>query len=140
MIMKPITKLSDIPSKLYTGYVWFSDKAAPKVLHNEHFDFGQVGLNPFLIEALLWNETDNTSLIVRHTGKYHIYEYDLKNLPEGYELVDKKYLPHRLENNIEKVNFKQLWLPEPDPHSDGMMVLTMKALIFTGFKYKTSNK
>tara|TARA_R110002124_G_scaffold193164_2_gene360404 strand:+ start:720 stop:1154 length:435 start_codon:yes stop_codon:yes gene_type:complete len=139
-----LTKLTDMPERKYQGYVWYSDQKEPKVLQNEIFRFENIGLNPFVVEALLWHEDDKTagdgiSVMVRHTGTYHIHEFEMDNLPEHCELVEKEYLPHRLGNNIEKVKFKQLWLPEKDPNCLDMEVLTMKALIFVGFETKTKN-
>ncbi len=82
---------------------------------------------------MLWCESEKISVHVRHTGKYHIHEFDLNILIDGKnKLVEKEYLPHRLEN-VKKVCFKQLWVPEADPLCDNMEVLTMKAQIFTGF-------
>lgn len=134
---KQLTNLFDIPNKKYQGYVWLSNAAKPVVLNSEYHDFSQIGINPFVIEALLWCEEDQISVVVRHTGTYRIHEYDLKSLAPGAELVEKEFLPHRLGSYIKKVKFKQLWLPEQDQNCEGLYVLTMKALIFTGFKYKT---
>jgi CRISPR type III-associated protein (TIGR04423 family) len=129
-----MNKLSEIKNRKYTGYIWMSDEKKP-VFYNEGFDFSDIGINPFIIEALLFCKEENISLTIRHTGKYHINEIDLNDLPEGAELVDIEYLPHRL-NGIDKVCFKQLWIPEKDKNCEGWPVLKMKALVFTGFKYQ----
>ena len=131
-----MTAITNIPKRKYDGYVWLSNEKYPIVLDKQEYDFTQVKENPFVIEALLWNEEEKISIMVRHTGKYHIQEFKLNELPTGHELVEKVYLPHRL-NNVKQVYFQQLWIPEPDAFCAGMEVMTMKALIFTGFNSLT---
>ena len=130
-----MNKLSDIKNRKYTGYIWKSDDKRPLVLINEEYDFSLVKTNPFIIEALLYSEQDKISLTIKHTGRYHINEIPLNKLEEGAELQDRAYLPHRL-NGVEKVCFKQLWLPEIDENCNKLPVLKMNALVFTGFKLK----
>jgi CRISPR type III-associated protein (TIGR04423 family) len=128
-----MNKPTEIPTKKYQGYVWLSDEKYPVVLLDKEYDFSTLKENQFVIEALLWNAEDGgTSIMIRHTGKYHIQEFKLNELPTGHELVEKVYLPHRLDK-VKHVYFKQLWIPEPDAFCEGMEVMTMKALIFTGF-------
>jgi CRISPR type III-associated protein (TIGR04423 family) len=129
--------ITDIPKRKYDGYVWLSNEKSPTVLNRQEYDFTQVKENPFVIEALLWSTEEKVSIMVRHTGNYHIQEFRLKELPIEYELVDKVYLPHRLGDKVKHVCFKQLWIPEEDPFCAGMEVMTMKALIFTGFNCST---
>ncbi len=133
------TNLNDIPQAKYEGYVWMSDEKKPDVLPKDDFDFTSVPTNPFVIEALLYDRANNKSIIVRHTGKYHIVEYDLSKLPDDAELVDVSYLPHRL-GNVKQLGFKQLWIPETDKNCEGWPVLTMKAIIFVGFINEEKNK
>ena len=130
-----MNSLTEIENRKYSGYIWMSDAKEPIVLHNEEFDFSKIGVNPFIIEALLYSEAGNISVLIRHSGKYHIEEIDLNNLQEGAELVDVEYLPHSLKG-VDKVCFKQLWIPEEDENCNGYPVLKMKALVFTGFKLK----
>lgn len=130
-----MNNLSEINNRKYSGYIWISDAKEPKVLNNEEFDFSMIGINPFIIEALLYCEEEKISLTISHTGKYHIHEIDLKNLPEGAELEEVEYLPHRLKG-VDKVCFKQLWIPEKDKNCGDFPVLKMKAIVFTGFKLK----
>ncbi len=131
-----MTAITDIPKIKYEGYVWLSNEKYPTVLDKQEYDFTKVKENPFVIEALLWNEEEKTSIMIRHTGKYHIQEFKLDELPAGHELVEKAYLPHRLDK-VKHVYFQQLWIPEPDAFCAGMEVMTMKALIFTGFNCST---
>ncbi len=130
--------LSEIPLRNYVGYVWYSNESKPKILpeESEKVDFFTLEENPFIIEGLLWCESEQKSILIRHTGKYHIYEYDLELIPKEY-LVPKVYLPHRLGDKVKHVYFQQLWIPEKDPFCEKMEVMTMKALIFTGFNSLT---
>lgn len=131
--MNKINHLNEIPSKNYEGYLWFSDSNNPIILSGETYPFDQVNTNPFIIEGLLYCAEDEVSLTIKHTGDYHISICNLKQLPEEAALKEIKYLPHRL-SGVNKVCFKQLWLAQPDPCCADMKVLTMKALLFTGFK------
>ena len=126
-------KINEIKTRKYEGYVWFSNKETPKVLRNEEYDFSKhtENENPFIVEALLYCREENISVMIRHTDKYHIKEFDLNEYSDE-NFVDVQYLPHRLDG-VNKVNFKQLWLPEEDEHCEKLEVLKMKALIFTGF-------
>lgn len=137
LTMKKLDNLSDIPKLTYEGYVWFSNKKEPQILDKALFDSILFEENTFIIEALLWNAEEEISIMVRHTGKYHIQEFKLNELPTGHELVEKVYLPHRLGDKVKHVCFKQLWIPESDPFCEEMEVITMKALIFTGFNSST---
>lgn len=134
-----MTAITEIPTIKYEGYVWLSNEKYPTVLDKQEFDFTKVKENPFVIEALLWNEEEKISITVRHTGKYHIQAFKLNELPAGHELVEKAYLPHRLAG-VKHVCFKQLWIPKEDPLCENMEVMTMEALIFTGFHSSTQTK
>lgn len=133
-INNEITELSAIPKRKYVGYIWMSDKEEPIVLKQPtEFDFSEISINPFVQEALLYSEGEKVSVMVRHTGGYHISEFYLDKFPKRYELVEKQYYPHRLGFDDKKVCISQLWLPEEDPNCEEMEVLTLKAHIFTGF-------
>jgi len=133
-----MNKLSEIKTRKYSGYIWMSAAKEPKMLNDAKFDFSTVGINPFIMEALLYSDEDNISLNIKHTGKYQINEIDLNNLPEGFELQDVKYLPLRLKG-VKKVCFKQLWVPEEDENCNDLPVLKMKALVFVGFDCNPKN-
>ncbi len=140
----PYTELAQIPKRKYQGYIWYSDgeqkigesKQKPDVLKEfKEFSFAETESNPFVIEALLYSKEEDISVMVRHTGKYHITEYNLKELPKNAILeTEKEYFPHRLDIN-NKVCFKQLWIPEKDSNCADMEVLNLKAIIFTGFNH-----
>jgi CRISPR type III-associated protein (TIGR04423 family) len=145
-MMTKIENLNGIKDRLYEGYIWGSNgikkpddkyEKLPHVLKGEKFDssFWEAD-NPHIVEGWLVHksETEHISVYIKHTGTYQVYEYDLKNLPEGSETRSVKYLQHRLEG-IDKVNFQQLWIPEEEENCENMPVLKMKALIFTGFTH-----
>lgn len=125
-------KLDTLPNLKYQGYIWFSDANIPIVLQDEPYNFSVISLNPFIIEALLYNEQKEVSIHIQHTDNYQITEYHLNHFDKA-EVVDTEYLPHRL-NGVEKVKFKQVWLPEPEVNCQGMEVLNLKAIVFCGFK------
>lgn len=134
-------ELSAIPNRKYIGYIWMSDKEEPIVLKEPTvYDFSNIEINPFIQEALLYNEEENISVMVRHTGDYNISEFCLNKLPEKHELVEKQYYPHRLGFNDKRVCISQLWLPQKDENCEEMEVLTLKAHIFTGFKEPKKTK
>jgi len=128
-----ISSLSEINGN-FEGYIWLSDQKEPIVLSGESFDFSNISINPFVIEALLFDKSNNISIHIQHTGNYIITAYNLTELAQqtGSVIEDKTYLPHRLKG-VEKVGFKQIWLPVTDENCEDMLVLTMKAIIFCGF-------
>lgn len=128
-----LNSLTEIPHYKYEGYLWLSDKTEPKVLKDEEFNSNEIKQNPFIIEGLLWAKKERVSIHIRHTGRYLIHKYEV-NTPDSSKDV-KQYLAHKIEG-IEKLKFKQLWEPEKDPLCEGMEVLKMKALVFTGFVYE----
>lgn len=133
--MDPITKhhtLDTLPNLNYQGYIWFSDADKPIVLKDETYDFSTISVNPFIIEALLYNEQKEVSIHIQHADNYQITEYHLNHFDKA-EVADVEYLPHRL-SGVEKVKFKQIWLPEPEENCQGMEVLNLKAIVFCGFK------
>ena len=128
--IKKIEKLADIPSGNYQGYYWLSDAETPEKV-NGKFDSNQIKINPFIIEGMLWDNDKKKSVMISHTGRYQIFEYNFNEI-EG-EMVEKEYMAHRIEGE-NKVCFKQLWQAEEDANCEGMKVLKMKAQIFVGFK------
>ncbi len=137
MKIREIKSIHEIPYKKYEGYIWKSDKQNPTVLHNEEYDFSSVQENPFVVEALLYCRDEDLSIMVKHTGKYVIKAYDLKEWgkkSKNVEVVEKEYLPHRLGSRVSKLMFSQFWEEEADSLCEGMSVLKLKANIFKGFK------
>lgn len=124
--------IETIPNIPYEGYIWLSDAKEPIMLFNETFNFKNVINNPFIIEALLYNAENKISVHIQHTDDYQIFEYHLGEFDKE-DFVDKEYLPHRLKG-VQKVMFKQIWLPEKDMNCAEMEVLNLKAIVFCGFK------
>lgn len=131
--------LSEIPEngRNYIGYYWLSDSKTPCKIDGHNYKIASI--NPFVMEAMLWDADNEISIMVKHTGKYWISAFDLKEIRKIYgndALHSKQYLPHRLSHigEIKKVKFEQLWLPESDALCEGEKVLKLKAILFTGFK------
>jgi CRISPR type III-associated protein (TIGR04423 family) len=132
--VKKINTLLDIPSFNFDGYIWKSDSQNPITLLDETFDFSTIKLNPFIVEGLLYNRDAYRSYHINHDGEYHIVEYDLTELSKKGEFIEKEFNPHRLLNSIKKVKFNQIWMDEKDPNCNDLLVLTLKATVFCGFK------
>lgn len=126
---KKLNSLSEIPQGNYEGYYWKSDCENPIII-DSNFNYIETQNNSFIIEGMLWDNDQNISIMIMHTGQYHISQYNIKELPDTF---DKYYIAHKIEG-VKKLKFKQIWLPEPDPLCDGMDVLKLKAIVFTGFK------
>lgn len=134
--MKKYNSISEISSAdKYEGYVWMSDQQKPIVLQDEAFDFSKIKDNPFVIEALLYCKEKNVSIMVKHTDKYIINEYDLTELAEKSEITENEYLPHRVDG-VSKLKFATIWRAEKDPLCENMESLKLKANVFTGFNFK----
>lgn len=128
--IESLDALSEIP---FEGYVWLSDAKDPKVLQETTYNFAQHSGNPFIIEALLFDPKNKKSVHITHDGDQHIVEYDLKSLKnDGFELVDKAYMPHRMEG-VNRLHFVQLWKEEEDELCNNFLVKTLKATVFCGF-------
>lgn len=130
--IRRIQSLNEIPQGSYTGYYWMSDQEKPDPV-NGSFTPNLKSSNPFIIEAMLWDETNKKSIMITHTGKYQIFEYDIAVLKDEGVLESKEYMPHRLPG-VKKVKFKQYWKAEDDPLCNKFPVLELKAQIFVGFE------
>jgi CRISPR type III-associated protein (TIGR04423 family) len=134
MNIKHYTLLNELPKGRYEGYLWFSDSSTPEVLFNESFDFSTIGVNPFIVEGLLFDRELNQSIHILHNNSYKITLYPLNEIiTEDAEIITKDFIAHRIKQ-VKRLVFKELWLPEPDENCEGLKVKTMKALIFCGFK------
>lgn len=129
--IRRLNDFSEIPKGNYSGYYWMSDKDAPVQVNGEH-NF-PITLNPFVIEAMLWDENNKRSIMITHTGRHHIYQYDVEILAKEGIFEEKQYMPHRLDA-IKKVKFLQFWKGQPDPECAGFEVLILMASVFTGFE------
>lgn len=126
---------NEIPARTYEGYIWDCQKTEPKMLDAKQATaFSEWTNFPFLMEGLLYHKSEEQeyAILIRYTNQYHIYEYDLRQLPAEAKLEPYEYLAHRLPG-IKQLKFQQLWLPEVDPLCCNMPVLRLKARLFTGF-------
>lgn len=129
--IKRLDSIADIKGNNYTGYYWLSGEENPTMV-NGRFEPVLTDNSLFVVEAMLWDNESEQSVMVTHTGRYQIFQYNLNQLPANAMLEPKTYLQHRLDN-AKTVNFKQLWLPEKDENCCYMEVLKLKAQIFVGF-------
>jgi CRISPR type III-associated protein (TIGR04423 family) len=130
--IRTYNNLSDIPTKdcNYIGYYWMSDTQNPEYVDN-NFTLPTYTINPFIIEGMLWDKTNKRSIMIKHTGRYVITQVDFKEISSDCKIADKSYMGYKPKG---KHLYKQIWLPEPDPLCQGMEVLKLKAIVFTGFK------
>lgn len=131
------SELRQIPTKNYQGYFWSCQEKSPEIIKTDtSLNLSEYASFPFIMEGLLLYKKRPTdkgiSISIKHTGSYHIVEYDLDNLPEGSVLELVSYVAHRLDG-IEQVYFYQFWEPVPDPACANFPVLTFKTLLFAGF-------
>jgi len=131
---KIINKLSEIPDLKFTGYIWYSNNAKPKILENEKANFSNFDKNQFIIEANLFAENENISINIKHIdGKYYISIIELNNIPENAEIIEKVYLANPTVSKTEKLIFKQCWQEFVDENCENMKVLKPTWTAFTGF-------
>ncbi|APF18785.1 hypothetical protein Calab_3157 [Caldithrix abyssi DSM 13497] len=133
---KKLNNLSEIPDLNFEGYLWLSNEAAPRRINKinaaEYEKDGQP-LNPFIREAYLYDVDNNVSVAVRHVpGRYLINFFDLKKLPEDFEITEQKFLANKKIGK--KLIFKEIWAPESDDNCEGFAVLRKKVTVFCGIE------
>lgn len=121
-----------IEKSKYQGYLWYSDKKEPQVLHDEVFELEIAdNTNPFVIEGQLFD--GQKSISIKYVdGKYIVNTYDLNTL-DGV-MQEQTFHSHRMEGKLLK--FKQIWKNQSDELCEGMQVLQPAELIFVGFNDK----
>lgn len=131
-----------IDTKKYEGYLWYSDQNKPLLLPDTSINEIQLtdGDNPFVIEGLLWDQQNMTSISIRYIdGKYMIKEIKVKkdelDNNNSEHATYTEYIAHRLEG-ISKLKFIRYWEPQSDPECEGMDVLQQTNIAFVGFKYQ----
>lgn len=141
--------LYDIPNGSYKGYYWLSGSDEPIIVDGDVekirnfkplISYQDKSCNLFIVEGMLWDATNEISIMISHRGKYNIIVYRLKDirLNEDLEIEPQVFLAHKLKD-INYVSFSQLWLPETDSLCEGMKVLRMQAQIFCGIGKKDGN-
>lgn len=120
-----------IEKSKYQGYLWYSDKATPRVLNNEDFELEiNDNENPFIIEGQLFDGVNSIS-IKFVDGQYIVKSYDVQ---ETERKNAQEYLPNRMKDK--KLLFVQRWKEQQDDLCEGMQVLQPEELVFVGFKNK----
>ena len=130
-----LNSLKEIPNLEYEGYLWMSDKDAPiENLEKIKEQLQSEELNPYIVEGLLYAQKEKISIMIRHTGKYNISQFDLNQVSSNDELTaGKSYFSNNKISAGKKLKFRQLWENEKDDNCACMEVLTLKATVFTGF-------
>jgi CRISPR type III-associated protein (TIGR04423 family) len=132
--MNKLINITEIPKdKNYEGYLWMSDAKEPQT---DSFDKGldiTDASNPFIVEGQLYSREEQKSYSIKYVdGKHLVTEYDLKNIPEGWEKSDEKsFIPNRIK--VSKLLFRQYWKPQKDDLCEGMETLVPAAYVFVGF-------
>lgn len=138
-----LDSLDGLPEGSYEGYYWASDAPKPEKIQTGDSLSALKALqgNPFVMEALLYDRAQQLSIHIQHTGHTQITCYDWKKFDESHLVAEPEdqvtFLPQKIEE-IEGVQFLRVWKKEEDPLCEGYPVLKMYALVFTGFKTKTS--
>jgi CRISPR type III-associated protein (TIGR04423 family) len=133
------SELSNIPSGDYEGYYWVSDNDKPERITGIR-DLEKLkshSVNPFIMEALLFDRSANRSIHIQHAGRYLITEFDWERFDEELmvsDMTDKiTVLPQKI-GGVSGLEFIRVWKKESDPLCDGKEVLKMQAIVFCGFK------
>lgn len=125
-----------LSGKKFEGYLWYSDKAKPRIYHNESLEENWSSQHPFVVEGWLLDEQEQSYFIRCLEGKYYISSFDLKELEasEDEYLLDgrQRFIAHRLDE-IRSINFRQLWALSSNAESE-FQVLKPAQLIFAGFE------
>lgn len=146
--------INEIPmDKSLTGYLWMSNEREPLVLencsikqsnkqHGANPALFQMGVNPFIVEAELWNNVNNVSYAIHHAGNEVVCQrYEVKaedrNNRDNRESV---FLSHRMDGR--GLRFLEYWEPRRDidvydisgkPVGEKMPTLVMTRRVFVGF-------
>lgn len=131
---KKTMKIDKIPEAVYQGYYWMSNEDKPETLNNKNFSNQlDASINPFIIEAQLYDDATRTSISVKYVdGEYIANSYQLPERIKQEEYTEQIYTAHRLED-VSHLRFYRHWVAEVDELCEGMEVLKPKELIFAGF-------
>ena len=147
-------EINEIPmDRKLTGYLWMSNEREPRVLedcsieqsntqHGANPALIQTGANPFIVEAELWDNANNLSYAIHHTGNEVVCQrYEVKaedrNNRDNKEAV---FLSHRMDGR--GLCFLEYWEPRRDidvldvngkPDDEKMPTLVMTHRAFIGF-------
>ena len=145
--------INEIPmDRSLTGYLWMSNEREPQVLENCSIEQNnkqhganpallQIGVNPFIVEAELWDAANHVSYAIHHAGNKVVcqrYEVKAEDFSNSDNTVD--FLSHRM--NGRKLHFREYWEPRRDidvldisgkPVGEKMPTLVMTRRVFVGF-------
>ena len=132
-------KISKIEEGIYQGYYWMSDQTSPHLIDEKKSFSLELDntVNPFVIEAQLYNENENISYSVKYIdGEYIIMKYDLNVLMKktNHTKVDELlFNSHRMNGKI--LIFNRFWHEADDCNNNlcGMKYLEPKEMVFKGF-------
>ena len=151
-------EINEIPmDRKLTGYLWMSNEQEPRVLENCSIDKSnkdkegspavlELGRNPFIVEAELWDADAHVSYAIHHAGnevvcqRYEVKDEDFRN--SDNEKHD--FFSHRMKGR--KLCFLEYWEPKDDivvtditgnAEEEMMPSLVMTHRAFVGF---TPNK
>lgn len=124
----------------FEGYKWESDKKAPVVYYGSEKEVEIIldsTVNPFIIEALLFDKVAKTSYNIKYVdGEYIIRRWD----DVSAETTDDKYTTKCFYSNFPdhpntRMKFLQSWVEVKDTEClDGeLSVLKPGEMIFVGF-------
>ena len=146
----------NIPDIEYVGYYWMSDRTDSDVIGDREYHqtekmpdelkkcLSDPQINPFVIEAQLYNPTEKLSIGIKYVdGEYIISRCEApKDIPSD-SVTLKRYVANRMGKH--RLLFRQYWEEKPDELCEGMDVLQPAAMAFVGFekiteKEKTNDK
>jgi len=137
-----LNSFDEIKDVFYTGYVWYSDKAAPQQLTDGKFsrDEGETG---FILEAKLYAKAEKLSVSVKYIGgDYFISEVKLAGCPSELKAkAEYSYETYIANPSLGKkigegfgLSFLQYWEKTKDNACEGMEVLKPTWSAFVGFE------
>ena len=108
-------KIDKIPEAVYQGYIWKSNEDKPETLNNKNFSNQlDASINPFIIEAQLYDDATRTSISVKYVdGEYIANSYQLPERIKQEEYTEQIYTAHRLED-VSHLRFYRHWVAEVD--------------------------
>lgn len=126
----------EIKEAKYEGYFWMSDQSQPVVLYGDQATSIVLkdGENPFVAEALLWDQENKVSVSVRYAdGHYFVATRLVREEQLDNAVTPVTYLPHRLPQ-VRGLHFLRLWKQKKDPLCEDMETLELEANVFVGFE------
>lgn len=140
MERQSMNNINDIPKDTpLVGYYWMSDATEPHVLNHETLPEEFYGLNPFVVEAELYDEENCQSFSVHHAGNitactvFKVKPEDISN-EKDENIHHVFFYPVRMKD-VGKLKFLEYWEPVADQADAclGMPSLRMTKRVFVGF-------